>query len=668
MLQDALVAKNGSPLVDGVVTCYQDNSRTTLKNWYYQSGTPGNYTYITLPNPLTLSAAGTICDINGVDTIPFFYPYDENDDAVSQPYYITVVDQFGTLQFTRANFPFVRTSTTPVIPQIETFNNLIINNGFWRNIQPNYINQTLVSVALNTYAVGGVVNVVVAPSQHDGLTMPDIRFLKNNTSATDTVTFTPFPASNSPVISLAGTPYTTPEYYINHQCTSVGSGETQKCYQFPIALHLNNLANLPFTVSIQAQWGGSGSQVIQLNLLQFTGTGTTSPAPIRIGGTSITLTTAWTNYNLIDVFPSIVGLPLGLGEDDAFYLQVQMPFNASCAINFTKPSLYLTTEALPVNDFQLYDQVAAITNSPRVGDTRSGYNSFYYFGWLPMNNGLIGLTNPGSSTAYVRANSDTWKLFNLLWTIGKTYDTGSNFNRLFPMYTNTAGTLALTNYGSTAYGDFTTSSPSRALSLPYQMGLVMMGTVPLAALLQANSTFTGYQVPVTASNGSPALTFNYTNTLNFGIFLGATISFQATGSLPDAIQANAIYYAIPSTGTAGQFTIATTFANAIAGTAIAYGTTSGSNIVAYLFQAASSTGEYGHMELLNEMKQHTHNTLLSNYSYLTESTSGSTGWPSGTSAHTSSLDSTTGNVTSLGTQQAFNVTQPGVFANIYIKL
>jgi len=79
----------------GIVTCYRDNSKTTLKNWYYQSSNfadaSGNYTFSALPNPLTLSAAGTICDINGVDTIPFFYPYDENDQTQSQPYYITIV-------------------------------------------------------------------------------------------------------------------------------------------------------------------------------------------------------------------------------------------------------------------------------------------------------------------------------------------------------------------------------------------------------------------------------------------------------------------------------------------------------------------------------------------------------------------------------------------------
>ena len=42
VLQNYLVNKDdGLPMANGVVTMYRDNSRTTLKNWYYQSGSPG---------------------------------------------------------------------------------------------------------------------------------------------------------------------------------------------------------------------------------------------------------------------------------------------------------------------------------------------------------------------------------------------------------------------------------------------------------------------------------------------------------------------------------------------------------------------------------------------------------------------------------------------------
>jgi len=274
--QEALVDKTGIPMANGTVTCYQDMSRTTLKNWYYQSGTPGNYTYIKLPNPLQLSAAGTVCDINGVDTIPFFYPFSELDQGESQKYYITIVNETQTNQITRANFPPNSASGGGGNGGngVNT-NNLIVNGGFWRNLQPNTLNVTpYTSIDLTNST-----QIVVSPSQHDGFQYPDVTFFKTNTTATDTLTFTPFPFV--PIGSTTNTILIndiTPEYYINHACTVAGSGQTQKAYFFPISLHVNTLANVSFTATIQAQNNGSvgaGQNVIKLFIYQDTGQGTT---------------------------------------------------------------------------------------------------------------------------------------------------------------------------------------------------------------------------------------------------------------------------------------------------------------------------------------------------------------------------------------------------------
>ena len=109
--QEVLVDRTGAPLTAGVVTLYQDSNRSILKNWYQQTGTPGNYTYVALPNPMTLSAAGTLEDSDGNDIIPFFYPYNEEDSVQLEPYYITVHNAEEQLQFTRDNFPFMASST-----------------------------------------------------------------------------------------------------------------------------------------------------------------------------------------------------------------------------------------------------------------------------------------------------------------------------------------------------------------------------------------------------------------------------------------------------------------------------------------------------------------------------------------------------------------------------
>lgn len=669
MLQDFLIDKDGTPMSGGTITMYHDNSRTTLKNWYYQSGTPGNYTYITLPNPLTLSAAGTICDINGVDTIPFYYPWSETDSNVPDPYYVTIVNHDQTNQITRANFPFEGGGSGGGGGTVDTFNDLISNNGFWRNIAPNTLNVTPYTTF--TYSAtnmpvppgGTIPSITVAPSQHDGFRMPDVEFQKTNFTGTDSVVFTPFTPSTSLVINNPMT--VSGEYYISHTGT-VSTGVTQKVYQFPIALHVNSLANVPFTFTIQAQndpIGGTSNNQINIFILQDTGTGgapsptTISPVPIL----QINANSTWQTYSASGVFPSTIGLSLGAGGDDALYLQVQLPLNSAFNINFTKPSIYLnSTGVYPLNDYQTYDQVDSIINSPRTGDIRTSLNNFYYFGWMPMNDGTIGnFATGGSSNATTRANADTWPLYNLIWNLSAPYSASGagTTNPLAQMYNNSG---AAVGYGpnisvpSTAYSDFVANNQ---LSLSKMMGKVVLGTVPLTTLLAATTTVTGYQAPVTASNVGGKISFSIGTNLLSG-FLGCPITFKNVGgALPDAITANTVYYLVPASAT--TFFIATSFANAIAIPAITvnYGTTSGTGTTtAYVTLTESVEGEYAHKPLSSEVAL---NVPVATGPINTQTVN------LGTAVN---VPGGIGTTWTNGAQTPFNVTQPGTFYNMFIKL
>lgn len=663
MLQDLLVDKTGLAMSGGTVTMYHDNSRTTLKNWYYQSGSPGNYTYIRLPNPLTLSAAGTICDINGVDTIPFYYPYDEEDETISDPYYVTIVNHNMTNQITRENFPYNRASSAPLITT-QTVRNLIVNNGFWRNALPNYINSaSTVSLTLGSSFLGlnadGNYAGIVAPSQHDGFSMPDIQFIKTNLSSTDTVTFTPFPLGTSLVV--AG--QSSPEYYISHQCTVAGSAQSVKCYQFPIALHLNNLSNLPFTVSIQAQNVGGTSlnqNVLTLKLLQYTGTGTTSPTPTIIANTTLTLSTTWQPYSLTSLFPSSSGLNLGNGEDDAWYLQVEMPLNLESHINFTKPALFLTDNVIPTNDFQTYDEVNSIISSPRTGDIRISLDgsltnitgtNYYSLGWVPLNDGTIGNS---SSNATTRKNGDTWRLFNTIWSLAQAYSApgAATSNPIAQMYSSAASPVG---YGgnisspTTAIQDF---NNNRQLSLSRTMGRVLLGSVPSNALL-ANWR----QVPIGIATVTGNPQFTVTNT--GGIFLGQTVVMTSTNNiLPGTLSTQNVYYITNISG-GNAFQLATTFVNAMAGTATggAIGAAFGT-VTIYFQYIGTSEGEYGHTQLLAEIAQHNHSyTKVSNGGVIT----------AGGAVPYSLITDVTG-TTPTNPATPMNVTQPGTFYNMFMKL
>lgn len=72
----------GNPLSGGKVYFYKDNDRNTLKPVYQLTGTPGNYTYTALPNPVILNTVGAFPEA------VYYYPFDE--DGAIELYYIKV--------------------------------------------------------------------------------------------------------------------------------------------------------------------------------------------------------------------------------------------------------------------------------------------------------------------------------------------------------------------------------------------------------------------------------------------------------------------------------------------------------------------------------------------------------------------------------------------------
>ncbi len=401
MLQDYFVDKTtGDPLSGGLITFYQDQARTILKNVYYQVGTPPNYDYIAFPNPIVLSASGTIQDNNGNDVIPFYYPYDESSDSpIVQTYYVTVfsANQDGSpavLQFTRENFPL-----TPAIQStalaINTNRNYLINKEFWRNIG----STTITSM-----------QTTLAPSQHEGFLFPDIQYFRNANDSVDTVSFDTFvPPSSAPTFPdqiLAGT--ITPEFYLNVNCTTVGT-ETSKILLIPLSLHIKSLSGASGIITFQGMnVGGGANGQVTVAILQQLGTGSISNiTPVS----TFTLSNVWKPFSVQVILPSAQNLMTSTAGDDALYIQFNFPTQKIFNINLAMPSFYLGTTA-PTNDFDTYDQINTVISSPRTGDFRISLNSFIPFGWVPANDGSIGRL---TSLATTRRNIDTWPLFNLLW-------------------------------------------------------------------------------------------------------------------------------------------------------------------------------------------------------------------------------------------------------------
>jgi hypothetical protein len=143
----------GQPLAGGIVNFYEDNNRTIGKLVYQLTGSPPNYTYTALPNPLILSNTGTFQDASGNNIAVYFFPYDINRNL--QLYYVTVTDVLGTQQFTREGWPF-SAITTSSSSATGSFTNQITN--------PQFVDISFISPLTITATVAGTLSVSIAPS------------------------------------------------------------------------------------------------------------------------------------------------------------------------------------------------------------------------------------------------------------------------------------------------------------------------------------------------------------------------------------------------------------------------------------------------------------------------------------------------------------------------
>lgn len=340
MLQDYFVDKSsGAPLAAGIVTCYQDNSRNTYKNWYYQTGTPGNYTYTELPNPLTLSAVGTIQDGSGNDAIPFFYPYDENDESKAQPYYITVYNSGNVLQFSRQNFPFIAPSSSSSADQ--SLINYIPNGQFLAHNNLPAVGTTTNQVQngvqqITTATHGGTVlsnntSVVVAQGGSAGW-----YFIKpQNSTDIDKITFTQLEQEPA---TLSGNP----KYAITLSCSSSSGNDTFK----ELRVRFNNVnrfasATNYYTFSLSGINNNAGTVNVTLNYIKYFGSGGASSAPIENQISTFTLSNSqYGIFNASFIFGSNSGYTIGTNNDD--YLEISIGIPSTSVYNLSLTNFFLT--------------------------------------------------------------------------------------------------------------------------------------------------------------------------------------------------------------------------------------------------------------------------------------------------------------------------------------
>lgn len=633
-LEDLLVDKTtGEPLAGGIVTFYQDTNRTVLKNVYMLTGSPGSYTYTAIANPMTLNADGTPSDGSGNNIKLYYYPYDESQTTpVPQAYYVTVVNSGNVPQFTRQNFPFLP-STATAATSVPTLQNAIVNNRFWNNLGGTIsVPVSSTTTSNGSISINGVTwyYTTLAPSQHDGHSMPDIMYIANTNDGTQTVNFNLFPQANG-AQTLTGD--ITPEFYLDYNCTIAGTA-TAKYIQIPISLHLLTLANAQnCTMTVQAN-NVTGTNNITLGVFPFAGTGVTSPAPSVIN-TFTNIGNTWTKYTTLPfTMPnSIAEASLGVGGDDAFYLQIGLPTGV-CRLQIALPSFFLSA-TVPTNDFASYDQVDSIANSPRTGDVRTSMNSFIPYGWVTLNNGSIG---SAASLATNRAARDTWQLYNLLY---------QNVNNAFaPVSGGRTGN---------AYNDF---NNNKTMTLTSALGNALIGLPPAESV----TSYTAGSAPSwnSGTNGF------FTITSNALLYPGAPVILTGT-SLNAAFTSGNLYYAIPALdGTSTQFQLATSYANALAGTAIAAsGGATGTSIVV-TFALGGNLGQPDEVQTQSQLPSgDLTGTTVESISVTVQSGAGTNVFQV---QHGGGAADRSSNLNLGGSSHYMNVVQPSLYTNIYIKL
>ena len=501
--------------------------------------------------------------------------------------------------------------------------NFVINGEFYRNcgnlpIAPATSVPTFVTIAPSNNA-----GFVSDPTNVNGPASPDIIFAKSNTSATDSLTFNDF----NP-IGLNDLPLNqpTPQQFVNYTCTSTTSNETYKYIQFPLIKGLQNTSNITFSFQIYSNYI-SGNTNIQLFLRQFFGSGPSASPDVKtfVGTLDTSVPGQWTLNKFTSIIvPSIAGQVLSNCSNDALYLQIVFPATVQINMSFILPAMYIGPTVSTV-DFHTLDFVDAIVNSPRTGDIRTSLNSFL-LGWVNMNDGTIG---DASSSATSRKNKDTFALFDLIWNVFNSNQT------LAPMFTS-GGTP--TAYGVNSFTDFLNHNQ---IALTKNAGRVMAGALPVAA----SQTFTrsGNTLVVASSAG---------------FYTGMAVTVNVSGG---NLNAGTVYYAIVASLT--TLSLATTTANALVGTVIPLGAVPNGIITSVNIETIGSfIGEEAHLQATNEVGIHAHGFSVP----FSNQSASRGGGNADTVTNQTPFTSTTNN--NIAQNVPFNIIQPTVYMNVFIKL
>jgi len=362
-LQQYFVDKDtGLPLAGGRVYFYKDTARTVLKPVYQITGNPPDYSFIALPNPIVLSAVGTIQDDDDNDILEYYYPYDAEGNI--ELYYIRVASATGVEQFVRQAFP----SSNDNSPSAESTNidNFIPNPQFLTH-------NNIPAVEQNNYTAGKIYQNIttIAPGnwtfEHDGS--------GENISVT-------FPRYGS----ITTLPTSNPRYAVQISVQVAGSDTYKDLRVFFRNVNIFTNSSEAYNLYFEGNAVGSAITGYQVLLYRNYGSGGSIPTttPIQV----FNLTTSVQKYNIPITFLVDNSKNIGPGNDD--YIQICLRFPASLVgtakfTNFVLKTGNTQLSAFPVQTYA--QQIALSTAGESPDNSYDGMN--LYLNVLNGPNGYI---------------------------------------------------------------------------------------------------------------------------------------------------------------------------------------------------------------------------------------------------------------------------------------
>lgn len=319
--------QTGLPLANGKITFYKDNQRTRLKPIYTLSGSPPNYSYVELPNPLFLSAIGTIQDSNGNNVIPFYFPYDKQGNL--ELYYVTVYSHDGMLQFTREGWPTIILTSQQEQAELGNF----IPNG-----------QFLIhnDILIQNNKVLGEITHAITTLAPGGWTFNR----SDKSSAKDLVTFERFGSAIS-------NPTGYPRYSIRIANQLPGPGDLIKDLRISFS-NVNRFASSDryYTFSFAAQTNTGNNLTVTVLLIKDFGKGGSTQEEKIID--TVTVNASYSQINIPFIFGENQNKTLGINDDDSVAIALRFPTTSVFDVSLTDFILTsgntVITEYPPITD------------------------------------------------------------------------------------------------------------------------------------------------------------------------------------------------------------------------------------------------------------------------------------------------------------------------------